>query len=273
MKIYVANKKGKMENIRKKYPDASIFDITSSSEYDILRVLSPFYPHKNIPIPGMPGRTATCAEAVWQGLKVFENYGVDYATFHNDTMQDIKRSVRKYGKPLGHKYGDQIINYSDARWLIYIPTYLYMLENVPTVQHTLTKIKERLEEKDVVLLDYNTNCNVADYSKPLSHAGLVKLYLEGNYPRIENRAIIEAKFCATKQNKLYNGTLEELLLDITKHPKYEEKKHIDLIRKIELMDQLDLKKIAALGGKGRSNWREIIKDIQKPNVNEQLSLF
>ena len=45
MKIYVANKKSKIENIRKKYPNASIFDITSTSEYEILRLLSPFYPH------------------------------------------------------------------------------------------------------------------------------------------------------------------------------------------------------------------------------------
>ena len=107
-------------------------------------------------------------------------------------MKDIKRTVRKYGKPLGHQFGDKILNYADARWLIYLPTYLYMLENVPTVQHTLKKIKERLQEKDIVFLDYNTNCNVVDYSKPLSHAGLVKLYLEGNYPKIENRAKYEA---------------------------------------------------------------------------------
>ena len=91
MKIYVVNKKSKLENIIKKYPNADILDITSSSKYRNLRVLSPFYPHKNIPIPGMPSRTSTCVEAVWQGLKVFENCDVDYETFLNDTMKDIKR--------------------------------------------------------------------------------------------------------------------------------------------------------------------------------------
>ncbi|MCS2764971.1 hypothetical protein NXV33_06425 [Bacteroides thetaiotaomicron] len=42
---------------------------------------------------------------VWQGLKVFEGVGVDFATFKNDTMRDLKRTVRKYGVPKGHSKG------------------------------------------------------------------------------------------------------------------------------------------------------------------------
>lgn len=265
MKIYVANKKSKIENIRKKYPNASIFDITSTSQYEILRLLSPFYPHGNIPVPGMPNIKAACVEAVWQGLKVFEGYGVDYATLHNNTMKDIKRTVRKYGIPLGHQYGDKILNYADARWLIYLPTYLYMLENVPTVQHTLQKIKERLQEKDIVFLDYNTNCNVVDYSKPLSHAGLVKLYLEGKYPTIENRAMYEAA------DKPSNATLskEEIIESIKKHPKYNAKKHGSYVSEIEAMSKPDMKMIMDMNGKKRDGWKSIIKDIR----NGQLSLF
>lgn len=269
MKIHVANKKSKIDNIRMKYPNASIFDITSTSEYEILRLLSPFYPHGNIPVPGMPHIKATCVEAVWQGLKVFEGYGVDYATLHNDTMKDLKRTVRKYGKPLGHQYGDRILNYADARWLIYLPTYLYMLENVPTVQYTLQKIKERLQEKDIVFLDYNTNCDVADYSKPLSHAGLVKLYLEGKYPAIENRAMYEAA------DKPSNATLskEEIIKSIKKHPKYNEKKHGSYVSKIEAMSKPDMKLILDMNGKKRDGWKSIIKDIQKSGCYTQLSLF
>lgn len=265
MKIHLANKKSKIDNIRKKYPNASIFDITSTSEYEILRVLSPFYPHGNIPVPGMPNLKAACVEAVWQGLKVFEGCGVDYATLRNDTMKDIKRTVRKYGKPLGHQYGNHILNYADARWLIYLPTYLYVLENVPVVQHSLHKIKERLQEKDIVFLDYNTNCDVADYSKPLSHAGLVKLYLEGKYPSIEDRAVYESI------NKSINKTLskEEIIESIKKHPKYDEKKHCSYVSEIEAMTKPDIKLILDLNGKKRDGWKKIIKDIQ----SGQLSLF
>lgn len=268
-KIYVANKKSKIENIRKKYPNASIFDITSTSEYGILRVLSPFYPHGNIPVPGMPNVKAACVEAVWQGLKVFEGCGVDYATLHNDTMKDIKRTVRKYGKPLGHQYGNKRLNYKDARWLIYLPTYLYVLENVPTVKHTLEKIRERLEEKDVVFLDYNTNCDVTDYSKPLSHAGLVKLYLEGKYPSLES------KDSFTANNKLKSGykDVHDIISVIINHPKYKGQKHCEYIDAMETQDLTDFKAISDLSGKKRDGWKTIIKDIQRPDYTKQLSLF
>ena len=102
--IFVANKKRRLDKIQKDYPGAQIFDITSSAPTIQGQKLSPFYPHGNIPIPGdSKGMTATCVEAIWQGLKVFENTGIDCAMFKNDTMKNIKRTVRKYGKPLGHQ--------------------------------------------------------------------------------------------------------------------------------------------------------------------------
>lgn len=265
MKIYVANKKSKIENIRKKYPTAEILDITSTSEYESARILSPFYPHGNIPIPGMNGRTAVCVEAIWQGLKVFVGYGVDYATFRNDTMENIKRSVRKYGNPLGHQYGNKLLNYRDARWMIYLPAYLYVLENVPSVRHTLEKIKNKLNEKDFVFLDYNTNCNVADYSKPLSHAGLVKLYLEGKYPKIEDRDKYEME---NKTSTTYDN-IDELICAIKSHPKYNDKKHCGYIAEIESMQKVDLERISALSGKTNNGWKTIIKDVQKPDFTKK----
>ena len=72
--------------------------------------------------------------------------------------------------------------YEDAKRLIYIPTYKYVLENVPSVIRSLDKIRKLLETQDVVLLDYNLNPDNADKSKPLSHAELIKMYLEGRYP-------------------------------------------------------------------------------------------
>jgi hypothetical protein len=116
---------------------------------------------------------------------VFENEGIDLAMFRNDTMKNIKRTVRKFGKPLGHQYGvfsKTLLNYEDAKRLIYIPAYRYVLENVPSVIRSLDKIRRMLETQDVVLLDYNLNPGNADKSKPLSHAELINMYLEGNYP-------------------------------------------------------------------------------------------
>ena len=184
--IYVVNKRRKFDRIHKEYGDAYILDITSSSPFRYGQLLSPFYPHGDIPIPGdSRGMTATCVEAIWQGLKVFENADIDIALFQNDTMKNLKRTVRKYGRPLGHRYGvysNTILNYSDARRLIYIPTYKYVLDNVPEVHMIVEKIKNKALEADIVFLDYNVNPDNSDLSKPISHAELVKMYIEERYP-------------------------------------------------------------------------------------------
>ena len=181
--IVVESKRKKPATILKKYPDAILADVTSGAK-DGLRKLSPFYPHYDIPVPFSEGYTATCVEAIWQGLKVFEGCDVDISLFQNDTMKGLKRTVRRFGKPLGHRKGvngDELLGYIEARKQIYIPTYKWVLE------HKVADIIERLRTasnsgKTIILLDYDTNADVEDGRKPLSHASLIKAYAEGVYP-------------------------------------------------------------------------------------------
>lgn len=194
--IYVENKKRKIENIQKEYPNAVILDLTSTSKQRYSQILSPFFPHNNIPIPFTDNLTATCVEAIWQGLKVFEKFDVDFNTFKNNTMRNIKRTVRKYGKPIGHRkgaYGNEILNYYDARMLIYLPTYKWVLDNVLEVHSVVEKIKVQSQKQDIIFLDYNTNADFMDLSKPLSHASLVKLYIENKYPKLDDLHEIKQK--------------------------------------------------------------------------------
>ena len=102
--IAIESKRRKRENILKKYHDSVIADVTSQATDGLVR-LSPFYPHGGIPVPFSEGYTAMCVEAIWQGLKVFESADVDVNMFANDTMKNIKRTVRRFGKPLGHRKG------------------------------------------------------------------------------------------------------------------------------------------------------------------------
>ena len=80
--IIIESKRKKIDNIFKKYPDAYIVDVTSKAE-DGMVALSPFYPHGGIPVPFSDGVTAESVEGIWQGLKVFEDEGVDTAVFRN----------------------------------------------------------------------------------------------------------------------------------------------------------------------------------------------
>ncbi len=180
--IIIESKRKKIENILKKYPNAIIADVTSQAKDGLVR-LSPFYPHGNIPVPFSEGYTSTCVEGIWQGLKVFENEDIDISMFLNDTMKDIKRTVRKHGRVLGHRkgvHGTEIIGYVEAKHQIYIPAYRWMLEH--RAMYIIERLRKASETKTIVLLDYNTCCNVDDETKPLSHAYLVKAYAEGLYP-------------------------------------------------------------------------------------------
>jgi len=180
--IIIESKRKKIENILKKYPDAVVADVTSQAKDGLVR-LSPFYPHGDIPVPFSEGYTAACVEGVWQGLKVFEDEDVDISMFSNDTMKNIKRTVRKHGCVLGHRkgvYGTEILGYMEAKHQIYIPTYRWMLEH--KTMDIIERLRKASETKTIVLLDYNTCCDVDDEAKPLSHAYLVKAYAEGLYP-------------------------------------------------------------------------------------------
>ena len=181
--IYIENKKKKEKILLAKYTNAIIVDVTSKAPTALVK-LSPFYPHGEIPIPFSENKTAKSVEGIWQALKVFESTDIDNEMFQNETMKNIKRTVRKFGKPLGHRKGingTELLSYIDARIQIYLPSYLWVLEN--KVSEILTRLKEASQKEDIVLLDYATNCDVLNPKKPLSHAFLVKAFVENSYPK------------------------------------------------------------------------------------------
>lgn len=87
MKIELASRRRKLANIEADYPDATIIDVTSKGDEPWVK-FSPFYPHGNIPVPGIADAFAESVEGVWQGLKVFESEGVDLKKFN------VSRSIR-----------------------------------------------------------------------------------------------------------------------------------------------------------------------------------
>ena len=188
--IVVESKKSKRATIEKRYPNAVIIDVTSRSEDEYVK-FSPFYPHGGIPVPYSQGVYGKSVEGIWQGLKVFENTGISKAAFDNDTMKNLKRTVAKYGRVRGHQKGvfsKELLDYGTARRQIYARIYRWVLDH--KVQNLVTIIRNLSASQTVVLLDYNTNGDIDDTSTPLSHASLIKAYIEGNYPTFESDGVI-----------------------------------------------------------------------------------
>ena len=94
-------------------------------------------------------------------------------------MKGIKRSIRVNGPIVGHQKGmfnNEVLDYLAARKLIFVATYNWVLDN--KLQDLLSTLIKMAKEKDLVFLDYNVNEDISSVKKPLSHAALVKQYIE-----------------------------------------------------------------------------------------------
>ena len=180
--IIIESKRKSLESLKEKYPDAMIIDVTSKAQDEFVK-FSPFYPNGGIPVPFTEGQVALSVEGIWQGLKVFEDNDIDTSLFSKRDMKNMKRTKRKFGHCLGHRkgvHGEELLGYIEARKKIYLPCYKWVLEN--KLQKLVTAVRIISKNKPVVLLDYNTNPDVNNPKSALSHASLIKAYIEGNYP-------------------------------------------------------------------------------------------
>jgi hypothetical protein len=180
--ILVDSRRKARTTLERAHPGAMLLDVTSRGPEPWVR-FSPFYPHGGIPVAFTPGRTAASVEGIWQGLKVFERADVDPAKLDLRTMTGIKRSARTLGAVRGHREGlagTRLLSYREARHRIYLPSYRHVLENA--VANLVDELRALAEKGLVVLLDYETNESIDDLSKPLSHAGLIRRFVEGKWP-------------------------------------------------------------------------------------------
>ncbi|MEM7334963.1 MAG: hypothetical protein AAF490_23000 [Chloroflexota bacterium] len=175
--IFVESRRKKVETIEKAHTNCRIIDLTSKATEPWVK-FSPFYPHGDIPVPFSAPLTAQSVEGIWQGLKVFETAVIDPTKFDITAMKGLKRTVRRFGPVLGHQKGinsETLLDYLTARQQIYLPSYQWVLQN--RLQNELIKLKKIAESHTLVFLDYETNEDILDLKRPLSHAGLVKKYL------------------------------------------------------------------------------------------------
>lgn len=172
--IAVMSRRVNLAKLRERFPGAHIIDVTSRGAEPWVR-FSPFFPHGGIPVPFSPGHYAQSVEGIWQGLKVFDGEGIDPSRFEIVTMRGLKRTVRAHGRVLGHQQGlgggGPLLDIVTARRDIYLPSYGFVLEH--RLRAEVDHLRGLAVSNLVVLLDFETNCDVANTRRPLSHAGLI----------------------------------------------------------------------------------------------------
>ena len=120
-------------------------------------------------------------------------------------MKNIKRTVRTHGKCLGHKYGGKILGYVEARKLIYVPAYNWVLQN--RLGMLVRKLRELSSRGTVILLDYETNEDVENADKPLSHASLIKAYIEAQPERSQAASVEYSNGMKVRHPKFGEGKI------------------------------------------------------------------
>jgi hypothetical protein len=182
MTIIIQSHNTAQRSIQKKYGDVLVLDVTGQGPEPWKR-FSPFYPHDHIPVPFSPGYTSKSVEGIWQGLKVFSQADIDISKFSKATMSGLKRSSSYFGMMLGHRegvHGTRLLPYIEARYAIYLPSYHWILEH--NLQKEIAQLRELAANKTVILLDFDMNGDINNASTPLSHASLIKRYIDEDWP-------------------------------------------------------------------------------------------
>ena len=149
-------------------PGSIVYDVSSYAEPPYCE-LSPMWVHGGIPVPGLPGQTSDTVEGVWQGLKLIR--GKIATRFFSG--QGAKRG----GKPSGHQFGKKELGAVEARRLIYVPTYEWMLENRIDAELIQKFIDTALAGITQYFHDVGDNGDPNDPDQPLAHAAVLVRYL------------------------------------------------------------------------------------------------
>jgi hypothetical protein len=155
----------------------------AGAEMRAFRIFCPFYhsPDLSVPVPGQK-MAAQSVESIWQGLKIVDGQ-TDYSMF---TRHPSKRppEATRIGSDYVYsnscfQYGSTVIDLLSARFLIYLPSYLYLLEQFASLE-LLSAIFESLKKGDTVLFyDWDSNHDICDVRTSFSHSAILAAWFNG----------------------------------------------------------------------------------------------
>jgi hypothetical protein len=153
---------------------ALLYDVSSRASAPFAK-LSPFYPHGGIPVPGMPGTYSDSVEGVWQGLKVIQGE-VDPSCFKG-------KGRKRRGRPEGHRFGEKLLGYLEARQAIYIPTYEFLWRECIGQDLRRHFFSHAAQGTIQYFHDRDNNGDPMDPSAPLAHASILAGLLAEEFAR------------------------------------------------------------------------------------------
>jgi hypothetical protein len=99
-----------------------------------------------------------------------------------------------------------------AKNVVDVPTYYWMLENKATEE--IEKLCNIVLSNDIVFLDFDTNSDIENLNKPLSHASLIKKFIELKHPQIIDKRFTYPKSKKKSNTKVISNIIDTIQLEI-----------------------------------------------------------
>ena len=145
--------------------------------------MNPFHydPRWRIPVPGLPGTSASSMESIWQALKLVDGR-TDLRMLDSPPTKRPPESQRGAGFDYPSTtlaYRSTQVGLVEARYRIYLPAYLHILEAL-VPQEPLQEIRDALRAgRDVVFYDWDDNFDIEDPRSSFSHSAVLAAWFGG----------------------------------------------------------------------------------------------
>ena len=137
---------------------------------------NPFHtwPKPQIPVPGSPALLSISIEGIWQGTK-YINGETDLQQLHTIPY---KRPPEEQDKTFAYDatqfiYGQSVIEHVEARFLIYLLSYLYLLDVIVSGEVILYIKRLIMNGKSVLFCDLDENFDITNVSESFSHSTIL----------------------------------------------------------------------------------------------------
>ncbi|SEF23490.1 hypothetical protein SAMN05421837_102207 [Amycolatopsis pretoriensis] len=134
-----------------------------------------------IPVPGADA-FAHSVEGIWQGLKLVDGQ-TDLAMLHSPARKRPPEHERVNGYDYAgsvFSFGSRTIGLVAARYLIYLPAYLHLLDRLAP-ESVIREIAGRLQHgHDVHFYDWDANFDIEDDHSSFSHSAVLAAWFGGH---------------------------------------------------------------------------------------------
>lgn len=152
---------------------------------EIFRPMNPFYVWNTpcLPVPGHPGCNARSVESIWQGTKLINNT-IDEKQFLSSPYKRPSEDERKINREFSYQdtvfiFNNAPITHIEARFLIYLTSYLFLLNDLlldGLIFHLIDAVRNN---KNIIFYDWDSNQDIVNVKESFSHSAILASWFGG----------------------------------------------------------------------------------------------